>query len=115
MRCRFLLVMVLFVVFLSGCDDLNEFFKEADQRFGDQNFKTCIALVELHKVRFGEYPESLTDLKYVGDWDENALASARYSKSGEGYTLEVSQGFVGKPELMYPQEFWQGLGIIRQQ
>ena len=34
--------------------------------FGDQNLKTTVALVELHKVRFGRYPDSLSDLKFTG-------------------------------------------------
>jgi hypothetical protein len=31
--------------------------------------------IELHKVRFGEYPNSLDGLKFVGDWDRIALSS----------------------------------------
>jgi hypothetical protein len=31
--------------------------------FGDQHFKTAIALVELHRVRTGTYPSSLRDIK----------------------------------------------------
>jgi len=30
--------------------------READTKFGDQHFKTVIALVELYKVRHGAYP-----------------------------------------------------------
>jgi len=94
---------------LSAC----AFQKEADQKFGDQHFKTSIALIELHKVRFGEYPNSLKDLKFVGEWDQAALASVNYKKVANGYELDVVRGWVGKPQLSYPDEFWKGLGVVR--
>jgi hypothetical protein len=46
--------------------------------FGDQHLKTTVALVELHKVRYGKYPDSLSDLKFTGQWDQIALQSVRY-------------------------------------
>ena len=33
-----------------------------DNQFGDQHLKTAVALIELHKTRFGRYPDSLRDL-----------------------------------------------------
>lgn len=104
-----LLAHVLLCLSLSGC----AFQKEADQKFGDQHFKTSIALVELHKVRFGEYPNSLGDLKFVGEWDRIALGNVRYKRVGDGYELDVVRGWVGEPELKYPDEFWRGLGVVR--
>jgi hypothetical protein len=85
--------------------------QEADTRFGDQHVKTAIALIELHNIRFGSYPKSLQELQFIGDWDMLALTSVRYNKTEKGYTLKVGIGWVGKPELYYPDEFWQGLGI----
>lgn len=87
--------------------------KEADKAFGDQHFKTAIALIELHKVRFGEYPSSLKDLKFVGEWDRAALMSVSYRRLSNGYELDVVRGWVGQPELRYPEEFWKGLGIVK--
>ena len=84
-----------------------------DNKFGDQHFKTAIALIELHKIRFGEYPKKLQDLKFLGEWDEIALSSVEYEKVDNGYTLEVIRGWMGKPDITYPPEFWQGLGITR--
>lgn len=104
-----LLVGLLLFVSLPGCD----LQKEADQKFGDQHFKTAVALIELHKVRFGDYPNSLSDLKFVGEWDQIALNSVKYKRSGAGYELDVVRGWVGKPELRYPDEFWRGLGVVR--
>ena len=46
-----------------------DFQQQADAKFGDQHFKTAIALIELHKARNGQYPESLKALQFTGDWD----------------------------------------------
>jgi len=94
---------------LAGCD----FQKEADAKFGDQHFKTAIALIELHKVRTGVYPETLKDIRFTGEWDALAIASVSYKKLDGGYELNVTRGWVGKPELTYPKEFWQGLGLLK--
>lgn len=37
-----------------------------DQMFGDQHLKTSVALIELHKTRYGKYPASLNELKFIG-------------------------------------------------
>jgi len=89
------------------------FQKETDRKFGDQHFKTAIALIELHKIRFGEYPSSLKDLKFVGEWDQIALINVSYTRLENGYELNVVTGWVGRPELNYPNEFWRGLGLVR--
>ena len=103
------LLSALICVMLPAC----AFRKEADKAFGDQHFKTAIALIELHKVRFGAYPATLDDLKFVGDWDRGALLSVSYKRLGNGYELNVVRGWVGKPELQYPEEFWRGLGLVK--
>lgn len=104
-----LLCGVMFTLLLSGCD----FQKEADQKFGDQHFKTIISLVELHKLRFGSYPESLKDLRFLGDWDPIALHSVEYRRLDKGYELNLTRGWVGQPDLSYPKEFWQGIGLVK--
>src|ERR1700677_996910 len=40
--------------------------KVPDDLFGDQYLKTAVALVELHKVRSGKYPDSLSNIRYIG-------------------------------------------------
>jgi hypothetical protein len=92
---------------LSACD----FQKQADQQFGDQHFKTAIALIELHKIRFGSYPANLQELRFTGDWDQIAIGAVSYSRVDDGYTLEVTRGWVGKPQLTFPPEFYSGLGL----
>ncbi|MHC5226445.1 hypothetical protein [Ignatzschineria sp. LJL83] len=98
---------LVLVSMLYGCD----LDKAADSQFGDQHFKTAIALIELHKVRTGDYPDTLSQLQYVGDWDQIALTSVRYKRLREGYELDITKGFTGTPELKYDAGFWKGLGI----
>jgi len=80
--------------------------------FGDQNLKTAVALIELHKVRFGRYPSSLQDLRFTGQWDQIALQSVSYYPSPDrsAYYIEVERGWIGKPTLQMPDEFWKGTG-----
>lgn len=86
--------------------------QEADARFGDQHFKTAIALIELYKLRYGHYPDNLRDIRYTGDWDAIALGSVDYERVDGGYRLDVVRGWVGRPSLSYPADFWQGLGLV---
>ena len=98
------------LLLLSSCD-LKE---QADVKFGDQGFKTAISLIELHKTRFGAYPEDLKQLQFTGDWDPIAVNSVEYHRSGAGYELNLTRGWVSKPTtLTYPKEFWQGLGLVK--
>jgi len=85
----------------------------ADQQFGDQNLKTAVALIELHKVRNGRYPADLSKLSYTGQWDMIALGSVRYvvADDGSSYYVEVQRGWVGKPTLEMPADFWHGTGF----
>lgn len=103
---------IIMLLFAScGFDGFRE---NANQQFGDQHFKTAIALIELHKIRNGDYPESLDSLKYVGDWDRIINSSVKYKKLANGYELDLVNGWVGKPKnLEYPPEFWKGLGLVR--
>ncbi len=108
-----LIKIIVLSVFLTGCfpEGLEE---EANQKFGDQHFKTAINLIELHKVREGEYPLSLDSLKYLGDWDQMVFSSVEYKKLKNGYELNLVNGWNGKPKkLVYPKEFWKGLGIVK--
>ncbi len=86
--------------------------KGPDNMFGDQNLKTAIALIELNKVRYGKYPDTLRDLKFTGQWDQLALNSIAYYPNADRtrYYIEVERGWVGKPSLQMPDEFWQGTG-----
>lgn len=93
---------------LTGCA---KFSREADAKFGDQNFKTAISLIELYRVRHGTYPANLSELDFSGDWDALALNSVAYRRLDDGYELNITRGWVGKPTLAYPAAFWNGLGL----
>jgi len=114
MRRTFEITFIL-LSFLSLSACFPDGFKEkANQQFGDQHFKTAIALIELHKVREGEYPEVLDSLKYIGDWDNMIFNSVAYKRLDEGYQLDLTNGWMGKPEdLNYPDDFWNGLGLVK--
>jgi len=86
---------------------------QADAKFGDQNFKTAVALIELYRLRHGAYPENLGDITFAGDWDAIALTSVRYQHLENGYELDIVHGWVGQPQLSYPPEFWKNLGIVK--
>ena len=93
------------IVLLFSC--IPEKFKEhANKQFGDQHFKTAISLIELHKIRSGEYPLTLDSLKYIGDWDKIIYNSVEYKKLEQGYELNLTNGWMGKPEnLQFPTDF----------
>jgi hypothetical protein len=71
-----------------------------------------VALLELHRVRTGEYPAKLVDLKYPGAWGQIALNSVRYCPAADrkSYFVEVTPGWIGKPNLAFPADFWSGTG-----
>lgn len=90
----------------------NRFTEPMDKKFGGQNLKSAVAMLELHKIRFGQYPDSLRDIKYTGDWDEIWIQGTSYFPSDDrkSYYVEVHRGWVGKPTLDMPDEFWQNTG-----
>jgi len=98
---------------LAVCAGCGQFRQRADAQFGDQHFKTAVALIELHKVRFGEYPRTLAELQFTGEWDKLALSAVHYERLTTGYELDVVRGWVGTPTLSYPAEFWHGLGLVK--
>ena len=83
-----------------------------DNTFGDQHLKTAVALIELHKIRYGHYPRDFSELKFVGEWDNIALSRVSYRVNSDltAYFVEVRQGWVGRPTFEMPAEFWRGTG-----
>lgn len=102
----FCLIILAFLV--SACDGV---FPGPDEKFGRQNFVSAISLIELHNVRNGEYPKSLDDLQYLGDWDGIWLNAVRYEPVEGGYNLYVERGWMGEPDLTFPEDFRKGLGL----
>ena len=84
----------------------------ADQAFGKQNFVSAISIIELHKLRNGEYPSDLQQLEFLGNWDAIWLSAVRYEKRDNGYNLYVERGWMNEPALSFPIKFKQGLGLL---
>ncbi len=95
-------------LFLSGCEFA---VPGADEKFGKQNFVSAVSIIELHKLRNDQYPASLNELEFLGDWDGIWLSAVRYEKDGEGYNLFLERGWTGEAKLELPIKFKQGLGI----
>jgi hypothetical protein len=89
------------------------FMKESAAKFADQHFKTAIGLIELHKIRTGEYPARLEDAQFAGDWDKLGFENVKYERLAEGYSLDVIGPDDTSARLSYPDEFWKGLGLVR--
>jgi hypothetical protein len=108
------LITIYALLLFASCIPDN-FKKHTDVQFSDQHFKTAIALIELHKIRKGKYPDSLDSLKYLGDWDKIIYNTVEYKKLENGYELNLTRGFFSsKPvELRYPKDFYNGLGLKR--
>ncbi len=111
---RKIIIPIVLAILLSGCSMFNGFQEESNEKFGDQNFKSSIALIELHNVRNGSYPNSLDELEFTGDWDEIYLSGVEYIRLEDGYELNLVRGWIGVPDVLdYPPEFWTGLGLRR--
>ncbi|MDV6168034.1 hypothetical protein R1T16_06330 [Flavobacterium sp. DG1-102-2] len=106
------LILVPVIALCSCTGKMKEMQEQANQQFGDQHFKTTISLIELYKVRHGDYPSSLDSLDFIGDWDKIAISSTAYKKLDNGYELNLTNGWIGKPDSMkFPPDFWKGLGL----
>jgi len=100
-------VIVIVVVARSGIT------RPIDNVFGDQHLKTVVALVELHKVRFGEYPRALSDLRFTGGWDAIHIQSVSYCAADDrrSYYVDVARGWAFKPNATQSPDFWRGTGF----
>jgi hypothetical protein len=83
-----------------------------DKEFGDQHLKTTVAMLELYHVRYGRYPDRLEDITFMGGWDKAVIPSVTYvpSDDRQHYYVEVERGWLGKPQLDYPEAFWRNTG-----
>ena len=101
------------VLRLLGEDETVQVPSQEPARELDQRFKTAIALIELHQRRFGKYPDSLSELQFLGWRDQGFSTRFHYERLPEGYSLEIDMPKDHKLTLSYPSEFWLGLGIRR--
>ncbi|MEI9917458.1 MAG: hypothetical protein WDO14_01500 [Bacteroidota bacterium] len=115
---------ILAVVLVSCIPDsakqqINQQVTELQKMMADQQFTKGIAFIELHKVRYGSYPESFKDLKFLSAMDSTMSSQLDYKRLENGYELNIKGVFMnisGDPSpvtLKYPAEFWEGLGCIK--
>jgi hypothetical protein len=74
----------------------------------------AISLIEMHKIRFGDYPENISMpgvIQYLVADDLKVIQSISYQKIESGYELNV--GTEDSVKILLPNGFWQGLGITK--
>jgi hypothetical protein len=124
---KHLITVIALGALLSSCipesakQEINDQIVKMQEMMADQEFKNKIALIELHKTRFGSYPESLKDLKFLPAMDSaSSFSNVEYTKLDSGYELNLTMKattFSGTKgvaiKLKYPDEFWNGLGCVK--
>jgi hypothetical protein len=102
-------------------EKVNESMAQAQNMLVDQEFKKAIAHIELHKLRNGVYPNSLSELQFLSALDSSMLLYVEYERLDSVYELNITMEFpvLGEQEktkevqLKYPPEFWKGLGCVK--
>lgn len=109
---RIFLGTMLFLL-LAACDISmeNSSMEDLNKSLAKSSFTAAIQLLELHKIRNGEYPASLSELKYVGSFDKESLGFVRYERSGDGYNLYIHKTWSSNSELEFNSRFKNGLGL----
>lgn len=117
--------LLILLCILSACfpDDLkrkmNDSMKQVQTDLADQTFRKTLGEIELHKLRYGKYPSSLTEIKFLNKMDSMNFTSVEYHLLDSGYELNLYQKVAtlnGQPTDIaweYPTEFWQGLGCVK--
>jgi hypothetical protein len=120
------ITLFLTVILFSSCipdtlkEKMNDGMAQAQTMMADQQFKSAIAQVELHKLRNGAYPNSLSELQFLSAMDSSMFHSIKYTRLDTAYEMNIDldvPSFDGKSKkrinLTYPPEFWKGLGCIK--
>ena len=100
-------------------DKAKEQMNDGLQMMADWEFKKAIAQIELHKVRYGSYPNSLSELKFISPMDSSMVVYIDYTSYDSMYELNLKkeyfsfEGDIERVDLKYPAEFWKGLGCFR--
>ena len=104
-------ILFFLLIFLMSCLPDQEFVDSSMAKFDDQAYKNIISLVELHKLRNNAYPDELSMIEFVGEWDMLNYDGVIYEKLNDRYFLSI-EGMV-LDSIAYPDRFYNGLGIIR--
>ncbi|MBL7833270.1 MAG: hypothetical protein JNK18_04920 [Cyclobacteriaceae bacterium] len=100
-------------------EKMNDQMNKMQITIADQAFRGMLGEIELHKLRTGKYPASLSDLQFLNSFDSAHLSSVEYHLLDSGYELNLNMKAAtlnGKQTnivLSYPKEFWHGLGCIK--
>jgi len=121
-----ILPLLLLILLTASCipenlkQEMDKGMQLGQQMMADSEFKKALAYVELHKIRNGNYPNSLSELEYLSVMDSSIFQHVEYTRLDSGYELNVNFDIpsfaskeVTKLELKYPAEFWKGLGCVR--
>jgi hypothetical protein len=86
----------------------------------DWQFKKALAEIELHKLRNGSYPNSLSDLEFLTPMDSSMSNFVEYTRLDSVYELNLKMEFPSldgketkRANLQYPPAFWKGLGCVK--
>lgn len=121
---RTILVTAVIVATASSCipdgakRKIDEQLIGAHEMMADMQFKNALANIELHKTRYGRYPQTLKDLKFLSATDSSFIG-VEYFKLDSGYELNLTyeaatfSGTAQTVSIKYPDEFWQGLGCVK--
>jgi hypothetical protein len=101
-------------------EKMNEGMNYGQKILADQEFKKAIAQIELHKLRNGYYPNSLSELQFLTAMDSTIFYYTQYTRLDSVYELNFKMEFpsftdvrLKSVELKYPPEFWKGLGCVK--
>lgn len=84
--CRLLAVGILLS---PRCKRTNEQgLHDTQQMMADQEFKRTLGNIELHKLRYGNYPSSLKALKFLSVWGFDRVRTDRISQAGLRLRIE---------------------------
>ena len=101
-------------------EKMNEGMLNAQQMLADWEFQKAIGQIELHKLRNGNYPNSLSELEFLTAMDSSMFNAVEYTRLGSAYELNLKMEFPSfdaketkRLSLHYPPEFWRGLGCVK--
>ena len=121
-----LLLLSALIILMLSCipdnvkEEMDKGMMLGQQMMADQEFKKAIAQIELHKLRNGSYPSSLSELKFLTAMDSSIFNYVEYTSLDSVYELNLNMEFptlsgeeMQRVELQYPSEFWKGLGCVK--
>jgi hypothetical protein len=118
-------IVVLLLSGLSGCfpadvkEQMQNQMASAQRMFAETEFKKALGQIELHKLRTGIYPRSLSELQFLNQLDSSMSSFVEYTRLDSGYELNVKAAFPSEEMAQeqalphFPDEFWKGLGCVK--